>query len=61
MPLGDVGEIGIETLTDPMSHAEVYNTMVKLRSGAGWVLGAGGKTDAEATASTIRDFIGLKA
>ena len=59
VPLSEVAGAETASQVDPASRAEFYNTMVKLRSGSGWVLAADSKSDAEAAAGTIRSFLGL--
>ena len=60
MPLADVKETAVDAGVDRASGIEVCNTMLVTHAGSAWALGAADKKDAEATAATIRDFLGLK-
>ena len=58
----DVADVKIEEVHDPASGAEIYNTMVLLKTGkGGWALTADSKKQAEAEVATIRKFIGMPA
>jgi len=58
----DVAEVKIEEVHDPASGAEIYNTMVLLKTGkGGWALTADTKKQAEAEIAAIRKFIGMPA
>ena len=59
VPLGDIADVTLDTVTDPMSHAEVDHAMLKLRAGGAWVLAASDKADARAAISAIRGFLGM--
>ena len=58
-PLTDVTEIAVDAGVDRASGIEVCNTMLVTRAGAAWALPAADKKDAEATAVTMRNFLGL--
>ena len=58
----DVAEVKLEEIHDPASGAEIYNTMVLLKSGkGGWALTADSKKQAEAEIAAVRKFIGMPA
>jgi hypothetical protein len=56
-PLIDVSDVTVDVAVDRASGVEVCNTMLLMRTGEGWALPATGKTDAEASARTIRQFL----
>ena len=59
VPLTDVAEITVDAGVDRASGVEICNTMVVMRTGAGWALSAADRKDAEATATAMRGFLGL--
>lgn len=61
IPLAEVAEVAVDAGVDRASGVDVCNTMLIARSGAAWALPAADKKDAQATADTVRDFLGLKA
>jgi len=60
-PLSDIADFTIDTAVDRASGVEICHTMVILRSGAGWAFPADNKGDAQANATVMRDFLGLRA
>ncbi len=60
VPLIDVVDIAVDVGVDRASGVDVCNTMIVTRAGAAWALLAADRKDAEATAVTIRNFLGLK-
>ena len=61
VPLAEIAEVSLDTVVDPASHAEIYHTMLKLRTGGGWVLAANDKKSALAAVAAIRGFLGMPA
>src|SRR5262245_17679035 len=59
-PLSDIVQFTIDTAVDRASGVEISNTMVVLRSGAGWAFPADNKADAKANARVMRDFLELR-
>jgi hypothetical protein len=59
LPLSEVAEVAVDAGVDRASGIEVCNTMLVSRAGAAWALPAADKKDAEATAATMREFLGL--
>jgi hypothetical protein len=59
VPLADISDVALDTVTDPMSHAEIDHAMLKLRSGGGWVLAANDRKSALAAVAAIRGFLGM--
>ena len=59
VPLADVADVTLDTVTDPMSHAEIDHAMLKLRAGGAWVLAANDRKSAQAAIAAIRGFLGL--
>jgi hypothetical protein len=57
--LSEIAAVNIEKLVDPASGADTYNTILVTRAGAGWILAADSKADAEKNASAVRTFLGL--
>jgi hypothetical protein len=58
-PLSDITDVTIDAGMDRASGVEVCNTMLVLRTGAGWAFPASDKKDAQASADAIRGFLGL--
>ena len=58
-PLSEVADITIDTAVDRASGVEVSHTMLIMRGGKGWAFPAADKTDAEANAAAMRDFLGI--
>jgi len=58
-PLEDVARTAVDVAVDRASGVEVCNTMLIMRAGEGWALPAADKKDAEASAKTVREFLGL--
>ncbi len=61
VPLTDIGDVTLDTVMDPASHADVDHTMLKLKSGGGWVLAADDKKSATAAIAAVRSFLGMPA
>jgi hypothetical protein len=59
LPLSEVAEVAVDAGVDRASGIDVCNTMMVSRAGAAWALPAADKKDAEATAATMREFLGL--
>jgi hypothetical protein len=59
--LTDVTDVTVEAAVDRASGVEVCSTMVVMRTGAGWAFPCSDKKDAQATAGTVRGFLGLSA
>ena len=60
-PLSDIAELAIDAAVDRASGVEICHTMVVLRSGAGWAFPAENKAEAQANATVMRQFLGLRA
>ena len=60
LPLTEVADVAIDAGVDRASGVDVCSTMLIARSGAAWALPAADKRDAQATADTVRDFLGLR-
>jgi hypothetical protein len=60
-PLSEVIAVTMDTAVDRASGVEVCHTMLVMRGGQGWAFPAADKTDAEANAAALRDFLGLAA
>ena len=60
-PLSDVADATVDAAVDRASGVEVCHTMLVLRSGDAWALVANDKKDAQASATAIREFLGMKA
>jgi hypothetical protein len=58
-PLSEVVNVSINTSIDSASGVEICHTMVGIRGGDAWALPTSGKQDAEASAASIRAFLGL--
>ena len=58
-PLAEIANASINTSIDRASGVEVCHTMVGIRGGDAWALPTSGKQDAEASATSIRKFLGL--
>lgn len=59
-PLADIAEVAVDTGVDRASGIDACNTMLVTKAGAAWALPAADKKDAQATAATMREFLGLK-
>jgi hypothetical protein len=59
VPLAEVADVTLDTVTDPMSHAEIDHAMLKLRPGGAWVLAANDRKSAQAAIAAIRAFLGM--
>ena len=57
-PLSSLSDATVETNVDPASKAEISSVMLRLREGGGWMLSARDKSDANAAASAVREFLG---
>jgi hypothetical protein len=57
-PLTDITEVTVDAAVDRASGVEVCSTTLVMRTGAGWAFPCSDKKDAEATAETIRRFLG---
>jgi hypothetical protein len=60
-PLSDIIDVTVDTGVDRASGVDVCSTMLVMRTGAGWAFPCSDKKDAQATAETVRDFLGLSA
>jgi hypothetical protein len=60
VPLAEVTQVDVDAGVDRASGIEVCNTMLITRAGAAWALPAADKKDAQATATTMREFLGLR-
>jgi hypothetical protein len=58
-PLAEVSGVSVDSAVDRASGVEVCHTMLIMRAGEGWALPASDKKDAETSASSIREFLGL--
>ena len=61
VPLTEIGDVTLDSVMDPASHAEIDHTMLKLKSGGGWVLAANDKKSAHAAIAAVRSFLGMPA
>ena len=59
--LSDIAQVTVDTAVDRASGVEICHTMLVLRNGTGWAFPAEDKRDAEANASLMRGFVGLRA
>lgn len=59
-PLAEVSEVAVDVGVDRASGIDVCNVMLISRSGEGLALPADDKKDAQTSADTMRDFLGLK-
>jgi hypothetical protein len=59
-PLSEIADVTIDAALDRASGVEVCHAMLVMRAGEAWALAADDKKSAEAAASTIREFLGLK-
>ncbi len=55
----DVADVKIEQNHDPASGADIYGTMVVMKSGGAWAVPADTRQQAEAEVAAIRKFIGM--
>jgi hypothetical protein len=60
-PLSQLQDVSVAAAVDRASGVELCNTVLRTRAGATWALPAVDKNDAERTAATLRDFLGLAA
>jgi len=58
-PLADVLKVTIATSVDGASGVEICHTMLGMRGGDDWAVPTANKQDAEATAASICEFLGL--
>jgi hypothetical protein len=58
--LADVTDTTVDTGVDRASGVEISSNMIVFKTGNAWALYANDKKDAEATAASIREFLGLK-
>jgi hypothetical protein len=56
-PLSSLSDVTVETNVDPASKAEISSVMLRLREGGGWMLSARDKSDANAAATAVREFL----
>jgi len=61
VPLTEIADVSLDTVTDAASHAEIDRTVLKLRAGGGWALAANDKQSALAAIAAIRGFLGMPA
>jgi len=59
-PLSEVADFEVDAGVDRASGIEVCNTMLITKSGAAWAVPASDKKDAQATAATLKEFLGLR-
>jgi hypothetical protein len=59
-PLADITDVTIDKAVDRASGVEVYHAMLVMQTGDAWALAENDKKSVEATASTIRQFLGVK-
>jgi len=59
-PLADVTGVMVDKAVDRASGVEVYHVMLVMRTGDAWALAENDKASVEATASTIRKFLGVQ-
>lgn len=59
-PLSEVVNFEVDAGVDRASGIEVCNTMLITKDGAAWAVPATDKKDAQATAATLKEFLGLK-
>jgi hypothetical protein len=57
--LADIAAVNVDNAVDRASGVEIYNTILVARAGAGWMLSAKNKTEAENDALALRTFLGL--
>ena len=57
----DIAEVKIEEGHDGASGADLYGTMVVMKSGKAWALPADNKKQAEAEIAAVRKFVGMPA
>jgi hypothetical protein len=58
-PLTDITEVTVDAAVDRASGVEVCSTTFIMRTGAAWAFPCFDKRDAQATAETVRGFLGL--
>jgi hypothetical protein len=58
--LEDIVSVTVDKSVDRTSGVEMYSTMLVTRAGAGWVLSANDKDQAEKNAAAIRGFVELQ-
>ena len=58
-PLAEIVNVSIDTSVDRASGVEICHTMLGMRGGDAWALPTANKQDAEASAASIREFLGL--
>ena len=58
-PIAEVATVSVDISVDRASGVEVCHTMVIMRGGEGWALPASDRKDAETSAHSIREFLGL--
>ena len=59
-PLSDVVNFEVDAGVDRASGIEVCNTMLITKEGAAWAIPVTDKKDAQTTAATLKEFLGLK-
>lgn len=60
-PLADIVDAVVDSVVDRASGVEVCHVMLTTREGQGWAVPANDKSDAQAAAAAVRQFIGSKA
>ncbi len=58
--LSDIIDISVDKIVDRASGVEMSQTMVTFRDGQGWAFPAADKAEAQANATAMREFLGLK-
>ena len=58
-PLSDISQVKVDTAVDRASGVEVCSVALIMASGAAWTLAENDQASAQATASTIQNFLGL--
>jgi len=59
-PLSEVANFEVDAGMDRASGIEVCNTMLITKDGSAWAVPAADKKDAQATAATLKEFLGLR-
>jgi len=59
LPLADVAQISVDSAVDRASGVDICSTMLVTRAGAAWALSAADKSEAQATAAAMREFLEL--
>jgi hypothetical protein len=57
-PLADISDVKVDTVVDRASGVEVWSVALVMASGAAWTLTENDQASAQATVSTVRNFLG---